>query len=156
MSANRGGKFHRLFTPNVNAIATGGRVHRLLLLCSMPDRQDGDPRAMNSVKNDVRRAANNQFAKPGFRACAAQVGIVSQSFDNGNDSSRETSCGIRLIQRHVSSNLLQPSASQRRPNNLYRHSVSSSWFSPQTHWGGGISFSVPQERSQAFISSCLT
>ena len=38
---------------------------------------------------------------------------------------------------------------------IYRHSVSSSCCLRHTHFGGGDSCFVPQERSQAFMSSCL-
>jgi len=81
--------------------------------------------------------------------------MISQRFHDRHDANRQTFGGARLIQGDVGTNFLEADSSEWRPDNLYRHSDSSSWFLPQTHLGGRNSWSVPQERSQAFISSCL-
>ena len=82
--------------------------------------------------------------------------MLFQSFGQRDDSRRQSLCGVRLVPGNVSPYLLQPRTCQRRPDNLYRHRASSSCCRPQAHLGGGISRSVPQESSQAFMSSCLT
>lgn len=82
--------------------------------------------------------------------------MIPQSFDYRDDPGGEPFRCIGLIHSHVSTNFPEPRSRQRRPDDLYRHSASSSWSLPQTHLGGGSSWSVPQDKSQAFRSSCLT
>jgi hypothetical protein len=81
--------------------------------------------------------------------------MIPQGFYNRHNTRCQTLGAIRFIQSDVRSNFLESGPSQWRPDDLYRHNDSSSWFLPQTHLGGGNSWSVPQERSQAFMSSCL-
>jgi len=81
--------------------------------------------------------------------------MISQRFHNGHDANRQAFGGVGFIQGDIGTNFLETASSEWRPDDLYRHSDSSSWFLPQTHLGGGSSWSVPQERSQAFMSSCL-
>jgi len=121
----------------------------------MCDREDEELSAANAVKNYVGSAANDQFANAGFNSYSAQVRTASQCFHEGYDPDREAFGGAGLIESYERSNLLQACARQRRPSEFYRHNASSSWFLPQTHLGGGSSWLVPQESSQAFMSSCL-
>ncbi len=81
--------------------------------------------------------------------------MISQGFHNCDDAHCHTFGSIRFIQSDIGTNFLETGSSEWRPDDLYRHSDSSSWFLPQTHLGGGNSWSVPQERSHAFMSSCL-
>ncbi len=128
---------------------------RLLSLRAVPNRLYCDTPATEFIKDNVRSAADDQFAKARLGSCATQVRMISQRLHNRDDARCQAFRSIRFIQSDVCANLPQTSSSQGRPDNLYRHSDSSSWFLPQTHLGGGTSWSVPQERSQAFISSCL-
>jgi hypothetical protein len=92
----------------------------------MPDRGDDDPRAAYAVEHNIRSASDNQFAHAGLSTDPAQVRMTSQCFNNGDDPCGEALRSIRLVQSQVRSNLLQACASQWRPNDLYRHSESSS------------------------------
>lgn len=96
-----------------------------LSLCSMPDRGDDGTRATNAVENDVGSASYNQFANARLGSGTAQVRMISQCFNDGDDPDGEVLPSIRLVQSHVRSNLLQACASQWTPNDLYRHSASS-------------------------------
>jgi hypothetical protein len=82
--------------------------------------------------------------------------MLFQSLGKGNDARCQPFCSVRLVSSHKGSYLLKSRQRPRRPDNLYRHSASSSCFLPQAHFGGGNSLSVPHESSQAFMSSCLT
>ena len=96
-----------------------------------------------------------------------------QCFEDRNDASGRALGGFRLVQGYEGPNFLKASEGQRRPDDLeratfFRHVFgwgrsqprergrggSSAWTLPQTHFGGGNSRSVPQESSQAFMSSC--
>jgi hypothetical protein len=127
---------------------------QLFPLCSVPDGADNNPPTTYAVQNNIGSAANDQLADSRLGSGPAQAGMVSESFYESDDSHGQPLRGIRLVPRHVSANLLKPRPRQGRPDDLYRHSGPSSCSSPQTHLGSGNSWSVPQERSQAFMSSC--
>ena len=126
------------------------------VLCAMPDRADNHALPAYSIKYRVRRSPDNQLANSRLRSDSPQVRVHPQSLNHRDNSCSQVSCSFGFVQRDESTNFPQPCSRQRRPNDLYRHSASSSWYSPQTHFGGGSSRSVPQESSHAFMSSCLT
>lgn len=109
----------------------------------------------HTVEDNIRRATDYEFSHPWLGAGATQMGMIPESFDHGDNAHCQLFCGLRLVQSHVSPNFLQTCLRQWRPDNLYRHRDSLSWFFPQAHFGGGSSWSVPQDKSQAFMSSCL-
>src|SRR6266436_216828 len=121
----------------------------------MPDGGYRDTPAAKLVEENIRGAADDQFAIAGLGPGATQMRMCSQHFHNRDDARCHAFGSVGFVQRNVGANLPETGSSQGRPDNLYRHSDSSSWLSPQMHLGGGNSWSVPQERSQAFISSCL-
>ena len=125
-------------------------------LRALPIRTDNYALSPHSIKYRIRRSPDNQLANTRLRSGAAQVRVQPQSLHHRNDSCGQLSCSSGFVQRHEGMNLSQPCPRQRRPNDLYRYSASSSCSFPQAHFGGGNSCSVPQESSHAFMSSCLT
>lgn len=81
--------------------------------------------------------------------------MTPESFSHGNHTCGESLRRVRFVPGHISANLSQPRTCQRRPDDLYWHSFSSSCSLPHTHLGSGSSLSVPQESNHAFIFSCL-
>src|SRR5882724_101992 len=135
------------------------------------DGGDDEPGGADAIEDRIRSAADDEFADAGFRADAAEIGMDSQSFNDGNDAGGQAFGGVRLVQGDKGANFLEAGQSQGRPDDLYRamfswqvrsqpreggRGDSSAWTLPQTHFGGGNSRSVPQESSQAFMSSCRT
>ena len=146
----------RLYLGEMSLTSTTIEVgSQLFPLRPVPDGADNDPLATpNPVENNIGSAANDQLADSRLGSGPAQAGMVSESFHNGDDSRGQPFRCIRLVPCHVSANLLKPRPRQGRPDDLYRHSGPSSCSAPQTHLGRGSSWSVPQERSHAFMSSC--
>lgn len=125
-----------------------------LPLRSVPNRTNNHSLTTHTIENNIRSAADNQFADSGLSPGASQARMVSESLNHGNDSRGQPLGCVWFIQRHVSPNFLKPRERQRRPDDFYRHGGPSSCLWPQTHLGSGSSWSVPQERSHAFMSSC--
>jgi len=132
----------------------GPNASKLSPLRSVPDGADNNPPTTYAVQNDIRSAANDQLADSRLGSGPAQAGMVSESFYDGDDSRGQPLRRIRLVPCDVDANLLKPRSRQGRPDDLYRHTGPSSCSAPQTHLGSGNSWSVPQERSHAFMSSC--
>lgn len=141
---------------NLKRLCGRPAVPRPPRLRSVPNGGDRNPFAPHPVENQIRSASNHQFTNSRLTSSTAQVRMVFQSFDQGDDPRRQRLSRISLVPGHVGSYLPQPRTRQRRPDDLYRHSASSLCGLPQTHFGGGSSRSVPHERSQAFMSSCVT
>ena len=129
---------------------------RLSFLRGMPDRADNHALPAHSIKYRVRCSPDNQLANSRFRSRSPKIRVHLQSLHHRDNSCSQMFCSLGFVQRHEGMNFPQPCPCQRRPDNLYRHSASSSWSFPQAHFGGGNSRSVPQESSQAFMSSCFT
>jgi hypothetical protein len=110
---------------------------------------------LHSIKHHIRSAANDRLATIRLRAHSAQVGMLPARFDNCHNAGGEPGGSHRLVPGDLNPNLLQPRSCQRRPDDL-PHTASSSWALLQTQFGGGSSRSVPQESSQAFMSSRRT
>ena len=142
-------------------------------LRSVGDGRDGEAVAADAIKDGIRSAADDELPDAGFRSDSAEIGMNSQCFDDRNDASTQALGGIRLVQGYEGTNFLKASEGQRRPDDLERDTFfghvsgwgrsqprergrggPSAWTLPQTHFGGGNSRSVPQESSQAFMSSC--
>ena len=51
----------------------------------MPDRADHNAPALHTIQNDVRSASDHELADPRLGPDAAQVGMISESFDHGNN-----------------------------------------------------------------------
>ena len=119
----------------------------------MPNRADNNPLPLYAIQDDVRSASNHQLPNPRLSPNPPQMRMISQSFDHRDNPYREPLRGFRFVASHVRANFPQPGPRQGGPDNLYWHSVSSSCSLPQTHLGIGNSCSVPQDRSQAFMSS---
>ena len=125
-------------------------------LRAMPNSANHHAVAVHAIHHNVRSAPDNQLACFGLSADTTKVRMGLQRLNHCDNASREPFCGIRFIAGHVIANLSQASAGQRRPDNFYWQSASSSCGLPQTHFGGCDSFAVPHDSSQAFMSSCLT
>ena len=139
----------------------------------MGDGGDYEAVATDAIKDGIRSAADDELADAGFRSDSAEIGMNSQCLDDRNDASGQALGGVRLVRGYEGPNFLKASEGQRRPDDLERATFlamflaggrsqhrergrggSSAWTLPQTHFGGGNSRSVPQESSQAFMSSC--
>lgn len=129
-------------------------LSQLFALRAVPNGTDNHPPPTHTMENNVRSAADDQLADPRLSPGATQARMISESFNNGDDSRGQPLGCVGFVECHVSADLLKARQSQRRPDDLYRHSGPSSCLWPQTHLGSGSSWSVPQERSQAFMSSC--
>lgn len=129
---------------------------RLPFLGGVPDCGDKNAAAADAVENRVGSAADDEFTDAGFGAGTAQVGMKLERFNDGDDAGREAFRSARFIESDKGVDFAETGKSQRGPDDLYRHKNSSSWVLPQAHLGGGSSCFVPQESSQAFMSSCLT
>lgn len=90
-------------------------------LCRLGGVGDGgDDEAVGSdaIEYGIRSAADNEFTDAGLRAGAAEIGMNSQSFDNGNDARGQAFGGVRLVQGDEGANFLEPGQSQGRPDDL--------------------------------------
>lgn len=125
----------------------------LFPLCSVPDGADDDSLAAHAVEHNIWSAADDQFADSRLGSGPAQAWMVPESFNHGDDARGQPRRCLRFVLRHVGADFLKPGQRLRRPDDLYRH-AGSSCAAPQTHLGSGNSWSVPQERSHAFMSSC--
>ncbi len=121
----------------------------------MPNRADDYPVVLHPVQHDVRSASDYQFPNPRLGPDPAQMGMITESFDHGDDPQRQPFRRLRLVSSDVGANFSQARSCQSRPDNLYWHSASSSCVFPQAHFGTGNSFSVPHDSSHAFMSSFL-
>ncbi len=121
----------------------------------VPNGTQRIPLASYAIENDMRGAPNDQLANAGFSLGSPEMRMVLQSFNHCHNARGQSFRSIGLVLGRVSANFKQPRSCHRRADDLYRHSASSSCSLPQMHFGGGNSRSVPQERSQAFISSSL-
>jgi hypothetical protein len=125
------------------------------VLCCVPNCADRYPLLLDAIEDDIRSATDDQLADAWLGSGAAEVRMILQRFHEGDDSRGEAFSCVGLVDCDVGANLLQARACEGRPKDFYRHSSSSSCFLPQAHFGGADSWFVPQERSQAFMSSCL-
>ncbi len=108
----------------------------------------------DTVDNDVGSPADDQLPNSRPGTSAAKGGMMSESFHDRHDARCQPFRGLGVLQGVVGADFLKAGSGEWRPDDLYRHRASSSCSLPQTHFGGGNSRSVPQERSQAFMSSC--
>lgn len=122
----------------------------------VPNGIDRNARASYFVENQIWSPAHYQYTDSRLASRATQMRMVFQGLDQRDDPRCKSRCGIGLVSGHVSSNLPKPRHRQGGPDNLYRHSASSSCRRPHAHFGGGSSRSVPHESSHAFICSCAT
>lgn len=129
---------------------------RSSFLRAMPNRANNHALPPHSIKYRVRRPPDNQLANARVRSNSSQMRVHPQSLHHRNNSCGQLSGSFGFVQSDEGMNFPQSGPRWRRPNDLYRHSASSSWSFPQAHFGGGNSCSVPQESSHAFMSSCLT
>jgi hypothetical protein len=72
---------------------------QLFPLRSMPDGTDDDPPATHTIENNVRSAADDQFADSQLGPGAAQAGMVSEGLNHGDDSRgrRSAADGLSLV-----------------------------------------------------------
>jgi len=131
-----------------------GCASSLPLLCSVPDVADCDAFTPHLISHKIGSATDYQLSNSRSGANSAQPGMHPQGLDKCDDSGGDSVSCLGIISCNISANFRQSSSGQRGPDYFYRQSASSSCSLPQTHLGGGSSWSVPQERSQAFISSC--
>lgn len=121
----------------------------------MPDSADNNALALHAVQNDVRSVSDDELSDSRLSPGSAQVGMIPESFDHGDNPHGEPFRCLRFITSNVIADFPQAGPRQRRPDNFYWHSASSSCVLPQTHFGTGNSRSVPQDKSHAFMSSFL-
>ena len=131
---------------------------RLFPLRSVKNGLDRDPLAAHPVENDVGSPSDDQLPNPRLDSGSTEIGMNLQSFHHCHEARGQSFRCLRIVQGNVGVNFAEPRARQGRPDDFYRHTASrqkasSSCSLPQTHFGGGNSRSVPQERSQAFMSS---
>jgi hypothetical protein len=115
-------------------------------LGTVPYGADNDPARANAINNDVGSAADWQLAQTGTGPRASGEGEAPEYFGHSHDSCDQPLCGIWFIEGDEHTDLAQPCSGNGRPDDfysgqrrLYRHSASSSWFLPHTHFGGGNS-----------------
>jgi hypothetical protein len=70
------------------------------------------------MEDSIGGASDDQLANSGVRASAAQIRVIPQSLDDGDDPRGQTIRGVRLVQGNVRVYFPQPCARQRRPDNL--------------------------------------
>lgn len=92
----------------------------------MPNCSNYDAVPADTVENRVRSAADYQFANAGFGTSAAEIWVRPQRFNDRNDASGQAFGGVGLIECDIGTNLAKTCQSQRRPDDLNRHSDSSS------------------------------
>ena len=80
----------------------------------------GDDKAVgaDAIEDGVRSAADDEFTDAGFRADAAEIGMNSQSFNDGNNTGGQAFGGGRLVQGNEGTNFLEAGQSQGRPDDL--------------------------------------
>ena len=132
----------------------------MVRLGGVGDGGDDEAVGADAIEGGIRSAADDEFTDAAFRADAAEIGMNSQSFNDGKDAGGQAFGGVRLVQGDKGANFLEAGQSQGRPDDLYRamfswqvrsqpreggRGDSSAWTLPQTHFGGGSSQSVPQE-----------
>src|SRR5208282_924466 len=108
------------------ALKAGGRpqprwwfsADALPRLRPVPNGVDRNAFAAHSVENQIRSTSDREFTNPRLASSTAQVGMVFQSFDQGDDPRRQSLRSVRLVLCHVSSYLFQPCERQWRPDNL--------------------------------------
>ena len=127
---------------------------RLFVLRCVPNGKNRDPVSSYPVNDDVGSSADYQFAGIRLSAGPPEIGMSSQGFHDRNYARCQAVRRCRLVHCHVRMNFPQSHPRQDRPDDFYWHSVSSCGL-PHTHFGGGNSLFVPQDSSQAFMSSCL-
>lgn len=81
---------------------------QLFPLRSVPDSTDNHVPVTHAIENNVRSAADDQFADSRLSSGAAQARMVSESFNHSDDSCGQSLGCIRLVQRNISANLLKP------------------------------------------------
>lgn len=137
-------------------------------LGAVRDSGNNDAVSANAIEDGIRSAADDQLADTRFRADAPQIRMNSQSFHNRDEACSQAFCSIGLVQGNEGANFLKASERQRRPDDCQRATFCRQgrtqlrgfgrtgtwlWNLPQTHLGGGNSWSVPQESNQTFMSS---
>jgi hypothetical protein len=90
----------------------------LLTLRGVPNRGYGDTTAPVLINDNIRGAADDQFAIPGLGSGASQAGMISQGFYDRDDAHCQALGSVRLVQREVGANFSKAGSSQWRPNTL--------------------------------------
>jgi hypothetical protein len=72
-----------------------------LPLCSMPDCDDRDPLAAHSIHDDVWSSADEQFAGSAFSAGPAEIRMIPERLDDGNNARGQTLRCSRLVIRSM-------------------------------------------------------
>src|SRR2546430_17503633 len=77
-------------------------------------RDGGDDEAVgaDAIEDGIRSAADDEFTDAGFRADAAEIGMNSQSFNDGNNTGGQAFGGGRLVQGNEGTNFLGAGQSQ--------------------------------------------
>jgi hypothetical protein len=77
-------------------------------LRSVPNRLDCHPLSTHPVQHYVGSTADDQFANAGFRSRMAQIRVISQGFDDGDDPDGQSFRRNRLVFGNVSADILEP------------------------------------------------
>jgi len=94
---------------------------------------------VNPVRNNIRRACHDEFTYIWFAARAAEIGMVGQAFDAGENALRHATRCCGLIPFDVLPDFNEVGDGRFGPN--------------YSHDGAGSSRFLPQERSQRAVFS---
>ena len=84
----------------------------------MGDGGNDEAAGADAIEDGIRSAADDEFTDARFRTDAAEIGMNSQSFNDGNDARGQAFGGVRLVQGHEGANFLEAGQSQGRPDDL--------------------------------------
>lgn len=90
-----------------------GRESRFYALGPVPDGIDCDPLTAYAVNHDIGSPPDHQFSNSGLGAGAAQMGMMSKSFDDGHDARRQSLCGGGIIKGYVGADFRKARSRQR-------------------------------------------
>jgi hypothetical protein len=121
------------------------------------DCGDEDLAAAQAVEDAVGGAGDDELTEVGFGEGVAQAGIEFQGLDKRDDARGEALGSEGIVEGDVGADFTEAGEGKGRPDDFEWAGQlcqrASLWDLPQTHLGSGSSLRVPQERSQAFISS---
>jgi len=100
-------------------VASGEKaLYRAIGLGGVGDVGDDEAVGADAIEDGIRSAADYEFTDAGFRADAAEIGMNSQSFNDGNDAGGWAFGGVWLVQGDKGANFLEAGQSQGRPDDL--------------------------------------
>jgi hypothetical protein len=109
------------------------------ILGGVENREDGEMASINSIGNNVRRAGHYKLARSGFASWTAEMRMVCQSLNRGDDPQRQSTRSFRLVLLDISADVDEVGDGRLGPD--------------YSHDGGGSSRFLPQERSQRAVFS---